>query len=540
MLGSAGARRWNLVAAALLAALEAAWLLARLETGALADLPGAAARLLSGASILPRIALVALFASILLASETTRAALRSALARAQPPRRALAWLALQLACFAALDVLGRALFAAEGSWRGSGAGLALALVLALACAAALLLALAPARAWRDFAAQSGGALAAALLLGVGGWAVGELASARFWDPLRRSTLALCGLLLESVDELALYDADAFVFGTRDFAVHVEPACSGFEGIGLSIVLIGAYLAVFRERLRFPRALVLLLVGALASWIANGLRLVALVLIGAHVSPELAREGFHSVAGTLALCIVCTAVVALGRTRWLRAEHAAPPALGRSNATAAHLAPLLAVIASGLVTGALTGAIDTLHALRLASGGLALWWLRAELAEHRARPSVAIALAAGLMAAGIWSLAVLLAPAPERAAELRPAWLELEPTARAAWLAARALSYVALAPVVEELAFRGYLMRRLSSPDFRSISARGTSTAAVLASALAFGLLHERWAAASACGLCYALAYRARGRLADAILAHACTNALLFACGWISGDWSWWS
>jgi exosortase E/protease (VPEID-CTERM system) len=537
---SAGARRWRLAAAALLAACEAGWLLTQLETGGLSDLSGGAARLLSGASILPRIALVALFASVLLASETTRAALRNTLAQAQPPRRALAWLAVQLSCFAALSALGRALFAQAGAWRGSAAGLALALLLACCCSAALLCALAPARAWRHFAAQSGGALAAALLLGIGGWAVGELASARFWDPLRSSTLALCGALLEAVDELALYDREAFVFGTRDFAVHVEPACSGFEGIGLSVVLIGAYLAVFRERLRFPRAFALLLVGALASFVANALRLVALVLIGAHLSPELAREGFHSVAGTLALCVVCTAVVALGRTRWLRADEAMPPALDRSNATAAHLAPLLAVIATGLVTGALARDIDRLHAARLASGGLALWWLRAQLAEHRARPGAAVALAAGLAAAGIWSLAMLLAPAPERAAQLQAAWLELGPGARAAWLATRALSFVALAPVVEELAFRGHLMRRLSAADFRSISARGASAAAVLSSALAFGLLHERWAAASACGLCYALAYRARERLADAVLAHACTNALLFACGFASGDWSWWS
>jgi len=536
----AGATRWKLAAAGLLAALEAAWLLVRVETGGLSDLSGTAARLLSGASILPRIALVALFASLLLASESTRAALRAVLARAQPLPRALAWLALQLACFAALATLVRALFAQSGSWRGSAVGLALALLLALSCAGALLLALAPARAWREFAARSGGTLAAALLLGVGGWAVGELASARFWDPLRRSTLAACGALLGAVDELALYDPEAFVFGTRDFAVHVEPACSGFEGIGLSIVLIGAYLAVFRERLRFPRALALLLVGALASWVANALRLVALVLIGAHVSPELAREGFHSVAGTLALCVVCTAVVALGRTRFLRAEAAAPPALDRSNATAAHLAPLLAVIATGLVTGALATDLDRLHGARLAAGGLALWWLRAELAEHRTRPSAAIALAAGLTAAGLWSLAVLLAPASEHAAELRAAWLELEPATRAAWLATRALSFVLLAPVVEELAFRGYLMRRLSAADFRSIGARGASAAAIAASALAFGLLHERWAAATACGLCYALAYRARERLSDAILAHACTNALLFALGQASGDWSWWS
>lgn len=49
------------------------------------------------------------------------------------------------------------------------------------------------------------------------------------------------------------------------------------------------------------------------------------------------------------------------------------------------------------------------------------------------------------------------------------------------------------------------------------------------SSLAFGLLHgERWVAGSLAGLIYAAVFLRRGRIGDAVAAHATTNALLAA------------
>jgi membrane protease YdiL (CAAX protease family) len=53
--------------------------------------------------------------------------------------------------------------------------------------------------------------------------------------------------------------------------------------------------------------------------------------------------------------------------------------------------------------------------------------------------------------------------------------------------------------------------------------------AVLVSSLAFGTMHgPRWIAGALAGLIYAIAYLRRGRIGDAVIAHAVTNALL-AC-----------
>jgi len=63
---------------------------------------------------------------------------------------------------------------------------------------------------------------------------------------------------------------------------------------------------------------------------------------------------------------------------------------------------------------------------------------------------------------------------------------------------------------------------------------------VLISSVAFGLLHGgRWLAGTIAGVLYAAALRWRGRIGDAVAAHAVTNALLAAWVLISGHWGLW-
>jgi CAAX prenyl protease-like protein len=110
---------------------------------------------------------------------------------------------------------------------------------------------------------------------------------------------------------------------------------------------------------------------------------------------------------------------------------------------------------------------------------------------------------------------------------------------ALWLAFRASGSVIVVPLAEELAFRGYLLRRLLSPDFTSVSFAKFGWLSLMGSSVAYGLLHERWLAGTLAGLLFAFAQYRRGRLTDAVLAHAITNLLLavHAIGW--QKWSLW-
>jgi CAAX prenyl protease-like protein len=114
-----------------------------------------------------------------------------------------------------------------------------------------------------------------------------------------------------------------------------------------------------------------------------------------------------------------------------------------------------------------------------------------------------------------------------------------PSVYALWLACRVLGSVLVVPIVEELAFRGYLLRRLIARDFDRVAFQQWTPLALFGSSLAFGLLHERWILASLCGVAYALLQTTSGRLSEAITAHATTNAVITAWALSTGDWSVW-
>jgi CAAX prenyl protease-like protein len=109
----------------------------------------------------------------------------------------------------------------------------------------------------------------------------------------------------------------------------------------------------------------------------------------------------------------------------------------------------------------------------------------------------------------------------------------------AWLLCRVLGSVVFVPIAEELAFRGYLLRRLIDRDFTSVSPRLFTVTSFLGSSVAFGLLHERWLAGSIAGMIFAVAQYRRGRIADAIAAHAMSNTLLAVYVLWFGHWSLW-
>jgi len=112
--------------------------------------------------------------------------------------------------------------------------------------------------------------------------------------------------------------------------------------------------------------------------------------------------------------------------------------------------------------------------------------------------------------------------------------------RISWLVFRTAAAVITVPIAEELAFRGFLIRRLSSADFESLNPRHYTYIAVLVSSIAFGLLHgDRWLAGTVAGLIYAAAFLRRGRIGDAVVAHAITNALLAAWVLVGGNWDLW-
>ena len=100
--------------------------------------------------------------------------------------------------------------------------------------------------------------------------------------------------------------------------------------------------------------------------------------------------------------------------------------------------------------------------------------------------------------------------------LAPAWA-------AVWLGFRVLGAVLTVPLVEELAFRGYVFRRLSGTDPEGLERFPWWP--LVASSVLFGALHGRWLAGTLAGMGYALAFNRRGRMGDADGGHMTMLAL---------------
>jgi exosortase E/protease (VPEID-CTERM system) len=403
------------------------------------------------------------------------------------------------------------------------------------------LALFPAHTWRLALTEGQRSIALGTTVGTLAWAVGFL-SEQLWTWLARYTFAVVQWVLGLVYPATVSDASKLIVGTPTFRVFISPQCSGYEGIGLILAFLSVYLWLYRNELRFPGALVLLPIGAATIWIVNALRIVALIAIGTSGWPAIARGGFHSQAGWLAFNGIALSFVALTmRGRFFqRAEfpRAASIASHESDPTAAYLGPFVAITATAMVTGAISAGFDWLYTARIFAAGIVLWLCRKNYQDLKITWS-APALAVGIVTSIVW---LALIPAEVHRNNAWPAALSSIPVQwAAAWLFFRVVGYVLITPLVEELAFRGFVMRRIMRADFQTVPVGMFTWGSFLISSALFGAFHGgMWLAGTLAGMSFALALYSRRSLGDAVQAHAITNGLIAVYAFATGQWSVWS
>lgn len=411
-------------------------------------------------------------------------------------------------------------------------------------ATAMLLAV-PARAWAPILRELRRPLLIGLGAGLSAWLAG-LGSVLLWDVLSLATLQLVASALAPFTSELVYIPEEAIVGTETFFVIIAPVCSGYEGIGLIAVFMGLYLWAARDDLRFPQAYALLPLSMVAVWLGNVVRIVALIAVGIHISPNVALGGFHSKAGWIFFCAIALGIVALAQ-RWRyvqRADNAGlsgpedAHAVEHENPVAAYLGPLLILIATKLFTGLFTDGFDALYPLSVLTVALTLLAQRKHLPRPRWSPSWHAPLIGALMfPLWLWAFPTLEPGAGQRLqqglAALPPAWA-------GTWLTFRVLGSCVTVPIAEELAFRGFLLRRLIDGDFTSVSLQRWTPLAVIVSSVAFGALHQAYLGGTLAGLAFALAQRARGRLGDAIVAHAITNGLIAVDVLMRGSFDLWA
>jgi exosortase E/protease (VPEID-CTERM system) len=404
-------------------------------------------------------------------------------------------------------------------------------VCAIAAALALFAAMAPAPVWLGAARRCSGLPLFALLPAAAAVAAIQ-GSQLLWAPASELTFRLIQLLLQSLRPTLHVDPATLTLATDRFSVTIAQACSGLEGVGLMLAFCAAWLWCFRREYYFPRALLVVPIGVLLVFLLNAVRIAALVLIADAGYEGIATVGFHSQAGWIGFNLVAFGVALLARRNsWInrsahdsRAGAAASAAHAPTvNPTAAYLMPLLIILAAGTIARILSPGFDLLYPLRFAAALAVLWFYRRSYAALDWSCSWRAGVV-GAMLFCLWagSANFLTTPSAEpHALLLLPAPL------RVAWIGCRVFGAILTVPLAEELAYRGYLMRRLISPRFESVALADVRWPALALSALAFGAMHGAlWLPGIVSGWAYGALAIKTGKLGEAVAAHATTNGLL--------------
>ena len=368
-----------------------------------------------------------------------------------------------------------------------------------------------------------------------------------WEPTAGVTFLIARALLAPFVSSIVADPATRILGTPGFNVQIAPECSGLEGVGLILVFSLCLLWLFRNEFRFPRAFLLVPIGAIAIFLLNAVRIAALILIGNAGAAQVALGGFHSQAGwimfnavALGYCVVAT------RLPWFLQPEAldlspihrtATHAGSRANPASAYLLPFLAILAAGMLGAAAGIRANWLYLLRVPAAAITLLYFRRRYTSLDWK-STWLGPLVGVIVFALWiGFDALQHPATDTT----PTPLISYSTAlRFGWIALRIASAVLTVPIAEELAFRGFLIRRFISADFDSLPLTCFTWPALLISSLAFGLLHGRlWLPGTLAGLAYAFVMFRRGRIGEAVIAHATTNALLAAFVLTSHKWHLW-
>lgn len=453
-----------------------------------------------------------------------------------PPRVYLRpfWMVAHVALIACLAWLGTLLFPATPSPIPLVAVVCLWLICGAATVFCAFAALAPPQLWLQAARALGkiwlysaaAALAASLLIPL---------SQGLWWSTTAATYYLVSFILQPILQGLSVNPATRVIGTQSFSVEILDYCSGVEGMTLILIFTIAWLWYLRKEYLFPRALLLIPLGMTLMFALNAVRIAVLVLIGNAGYPEVAEYGFHSQAGWIAFNAVAVGIAFWAqRSRWLTGSAVSLESAQSDNPTSLFLMPLLAILAAGMISHALSGRFEWFYPLRVFACVAVLVIFRRRLAALDWRFSWRGPLL-GVAVFFVWQIGVHFLMSSDGMPEPLAA---ASPSLRCGWIVFRVLGSVLTVPLAEELAYRGFLMRRVQSHDFDSLPFERVGWLSVILSAALFGAAHGAlWPPGVLAGLAYGWIVKRQGQLGEAVTAHMTTNLLVSVVALGTGNWA---
>lgn len=326
------------------------------------------------------------------------------------------------------------------------------------------------------------------------------------------------------------------FGTNEFVVDIGPTCLGYQGVSIILIVLTAYFLIQRKYLRFPNVLLLLPISILILLLLNAIRISVLVGIGHWWSPEVAVTGFHSTAGWVELILALFGILwVINRSTWFvkRVRRNRRIRLSREELW---LLPQLGLIATSFITTMFTGNFNWAYPIPIFIALVSIWKIRNSLPELKV-DKLGLPLLAGFAVFAFW---IFLIPVDDKASNMFDDQLFSVPVGfMVLWLIMRVAGSSIVVPIVEELAFRGFLWQLLETNMRDKLNPNLIPYFALLASSIIFAIFHGNWFAAFWAGMAYGLLYMRNRKLIDAIFAHAVTNFLISIYVLSTNHWSYW-
>jgi exosortase E/protease (VPEID-CTERM system) len=413
------------------------------------------------------------------------------------------------------------------AWEG---WLLLCIVMSLAALATWLFSALPPRFYVRWIARSRSGLLTAAGAGLAAYGLGNWMQELWWL-LQRSTFQMVALILQLLGQAAVNRPEKLLIGTSRFSVYIAPRCSGLEGIGLICAFTGLYLWTCRRELSFPQALLLVPIGAISVWMLNSVRIAALIFIGGW-NQEVALKGFHSAAGWIFFNFVAVGLIwTSSSSQWF-----AKAQEGRlsKNPAIGYVLPLVIFFASSLIASLFSLSFEFFLPAVTVPVLCVLWYCRSTLLSLRWKASW-LNILAGIVVFAI----ILVTSAGSSAANtsIGRALRHLPMPVAAGSLLLCLVGSAILIPIAQELAFRGYLARKLVAADFENVPFNQFTWLSFLGSSILFSITEPNWLPAILAGMIFALVMYRRGLLTDAIVAHSCSSGLLFLFAAATGKWS---
>jgi CAAX prenyl protease-like protein len=173
-------------------------------------------------------------------------------------------------------------------------------------------------------------------------------------------------------------------------------------------------------------------------------------------------------------------------------------------------------------------------------GVLLTWFWREY-EFRAARRIVFSAAVALLVFAVWISPQALLGFPPRLDGFNPEIFSGQPAPYWTTIVFRFLRLVVVVPLVEEVFWRGFLLRYFVNEQFYTVPFGTFSWLSFAVVTVGFGFAHARadWMAALITGALYnCVAYRTRN-LASCVVTHAITNLLLGLWIMKTGQWGFW-